>query len=272
MNIGFRYGFYGDKYLFKVEADLNVSVDYYRELKEILKIKKVLNYYFARVGNKGSDGGYIMVNDFRPSGIAYSFGINRDTSWDLEMAERGYQVYMYDHTVSGYTLNNPSFHFFKEGLGSTFQKTGPLNSLKNYVLRNLHKNNANMILKIDVEGAEWDFLETVEPATLKQFDQIVIEFHDLVKACPETAWRHKIELMKKMNETHQLIHLHGNNSGFVLNIGNSTFSDSMEATYVLKDKYETIDADIVLPISSDCPNDAGRPELELGRWNDPLIV
>ena len=36
-----------------------------------------------------------------------------------------------------------------------------------------------MILKMDVEGAEWDFLDTVDTKTLKQFDQIVFEYHEL---------------------------------------------------------------------------------------------
>ena len=274
MNIGFRYGFYGDNCLYKLDADLNVSVDYYKELKELLKIKKVKNYFLARVGNNDKDGGYIMVNDFLESGgIAYSFGINREYSWDAELAERGYDVYMYDHTIGGYSLTNDGFHFFKEGLGRNFQVTGPLNSVKNYVLRNLHKDKKNMILKIDTEGAEWDFLETVETSTLMQFDQIIMEVHGLVKACPEESWKNRLNLLRKLNETHQLIHLHANNSSYLLELGNSCFADVVEVTYALKDKYEFADVEnLELPISSDYPNDAGRPDVVLGRWNDKLVV
>lgn len=53
---------------------------------------------FVRVGN-AHDGGYVMLNDFAHRNIAYSIGINDDVSWDFDMAERGFDVYMYDHTI-----------------------------------------------------------------------------------------------------------------------------------------------------------------------------
>ena len=45
------------------------------------------------------DGGYILLDDFHEGSIAYSFGISTDVTWDKEMASRGYDVFMYDHTI-----------------------------------------------------------------------------------------------------------------------------------------------------------------------------
>ena len=50
-------------------------------------------------------------------GIAYSLGIADDISWDEDMAQRGYDVYMYDPTIDALPKEHQKFHFFKQGIG-----------------------------------------------------------------------------------------------------------------------------------------------------------
>ena len=127
-----------------------------------------------------------------------------------------------------------------------------------------------MILKMDVEGAEWDFLDTITSKILKQFDQIVIELHNVVRACNDYEKDRRIQLLEKINKTHQLIHLHGNNTAYVLQMKNMTFPDVIELSYVNKDKYKTIeDKNLVLPTPLDIPNDKNREDIYLGKWNLP---
>lgn len=272
MNIEYKWGFYVGGHLINVEAGLNVSKDYYKNLKRVLKIEKMQDYYMTRVGNSNRDGGYIMANDFVCPSQAYSFGISNDVSWDLDMASKGYKIFMYDHTINGLPIDNQNFNFFKEGLGGKHSKNGPLDTLENYIIRNKHTNNKNMILKIDVEGAEWDFLETVKPEILQQFDQILFEFHNLVRACSEDEQQRKINALEKLNKTHQLIHLHGNNCGYQLTIGGALIPDVIEVTYVNKSKYKTVeDTELDLPNHLDYPNDLGRKDIMLGNWNTTLI-
>ena len=76
-------------------SEVNVNFKYYELLRERLKIKKVIGKNFVRFG-KPNDGGYVMVDNFKTSGVAYSFGINNDVSWDSDMATRGYEIFMYD--------------------------------------------------------------------------------------------------------------------------------------------------------------------------------
>ena len=47
----------------------NADENYYRELKNLLKIKRVKNIPFVRVG-KANDGGYIMLDAFQNRGGA----------------------------------------------------------------------------------------------------------------------------------------------------------------------------------------------------------
>lgn len=268
MNINFKCGYYYGGRLIEISADLNADKDYYTELKKLLKIKRLTDYPLIRIGEQNRDGGYVMANNFLSEGIAYSFGICDDISWDLAMTRYDYNIFMYDHTINKLPTTNSKFHFFKEGLSGTDEKNKPLKSLKYYIEQNNHSKTKNIILKMDVEGAEWDFLETVDTKTLKQFDQIVFEMHNLVRpACGDRA----LKLLEKLNKTHQLIHLHGNNSGYLLTVGDTIFPDVIETSYVNKNNYNTIDDDyVVLPSPLDMPNDMGRPDVPLGLWNTPV--
>ena len=272
MDINFTWGFYGAGGLYNISADLNVDIEYYKKLKELLKIYKVENYNLVRIGLGNGDGGYIMLNDFVDAGIAYSFGICNDVTWDNIMAELGYNIWQYDHTIEALPYDRKEFHFFKEGISGKDEENTPLKTLGYYMKRNGHEENKNMILKMDVEGCEWDFLETVTSKILKQFDQITFEYHNLVRA--KSAGSGKIlSLLEKINKTHAVVHVHGNNTGYQLKIGDTIFPDVLEVTYVNKNKYKISEDDsIVLPITLDTANDKNRKDIILGKWNIPLNV
>ena len=271
MEINVKWGYYTDCPRFcGFDIDLYIESEYYKKLKECLKLYKAEEYEYSRIGLPGRDGGYIMLNDFGDSNIAYSFGICNDVSWDNVMAEVGYDIYQYDHTINALPFARKEFHWFKEGISGTDTENAQLKSLKYFLDRNGHLEQKNMILKMDVEGAEWDFLETVTPKILKQFDQIVFEMHNLVRSKDS----HRIiSLLEKLNKTHALIHIHGNNCGVQLKMGNTIFPDVIETTYVNKAKYKTTEIDSVsLPLTLDAPNDRGREDIKLGNWNEPLKI
>lgn len=269
MDIQFSYGFYDGKgTLYNVKADLNASYKYYKNLKKVLEVYKLKDVPLVRIGLQDRDGGYIMADDFNNGGIAYSFGICDDVSWDSSMADYGYSIYMYDHTIKELPKTRDEFHFFKEGIAGMDRSDLPLKTLSYYLNKNGHSQNKNMILKMDVEGAEWSFLETVNSKVLEQFDQIVLEFHALVQAGDSDK---KLRMLKKINKTHRLVHLHGNNTNYIVKIGDTFFPNVIEATYVRKNKYKTEKyKDLVLPIDIDKPNDYGRSDILLGKWNSPL--
>lgn len=83
--------------LVPTEIDLDISVDFYRLLLQEIKVVNPIGKTFCRIG-RDYDGGYLMLNVFHGN-IAYSFGINDDVSWDEDVANRGYEVYLYDHTI-----------------------------------------------------------------------------------------------------------------------------------------------------------------------------
>lgn len=246
---------------------LTADEGYYRRLHGLLHISGAEGYPIVRIGRE-NDGGYVMLDDF-PGGVAYSFGIAGDVSWDRDMASRGYDLFMYDHTIDGLPEENPRFHWEKLGIADGRTHDDRLKTLEELISRNGHEGKRNMILKMDVEGAEWGFLEAVSSGTLSQFSQIVFEFHDMTSPEDEDA---VLDALRKLNATHQLIHLHANNFGNYVVSGGKNFASVLEASYVLRENYrlEEID-DVILPLDIDSPNDKYYPEIELGRWNSEFV-
>ena len=252
------------------DEKINVTPEYYQLLRERLKIKKVVDKNFVRLG-RNSDGGYIMVDNLNVSGggIAYSFGIGNDVSWDLDMARRGYEIFMYDPTIDALPCNHEKFHFFKEGVLGLEVKEKHLNTLENFIKRNGHEGKSNMILKMDVEGAEWSVLSTVTSETLNQFDHILFEFHGLTQPKDQSVMNATLACISKINRTHSLVHLHACNCGTILTLDDKIlFPNTLELTYVKTSNYELVDDEnIYLPIPLDASCNGGTPDIPLGYWN-----
>ena len=134
--------------------------------------------------------------------------------------------------------------------------------------KNGHDNGRDMILKIDTEGAEWDFLRQVDSATLQQFDQIIFEFHNLIAGQTYEQMADKIAAFAKMNKTHGLVHLHGTNMDMQVIVDGNVWPNALEATYVNRQNYVLTSGDnIILPNALDRPSDENREEIILGKWN-----
>ena len=252
-----------------LDLDFNIIPEYFRELVETLQIKHPKNFSLARAGNV-NDGGYILINNLsNRNGIAYSFGINDDVSFDNAIANCGYDVFMYDMTIDDLPYHRPEFHFFKEGIGGKFDSVQKLDTLDHFIQRNGHQNQRNMILKMDVEGAEYDFIEQTDLKTLEQFDQMTFEFHDVIMGINLERANRIISCFKKLNQTHQVIHLHANNNGQVITYEGGKYPELLEVTYANRANYEFIDnEEIILPLPNlDSPNLPQYPEITLGNWN-----
>lgn len=214
------------------------------------------------------DGGYTVIKNkadglLSSSRVAYSLGICDDVSFDLALAKRGYEVFQYDHTIDALPVNCRRFHWRKTGVTGS-SETAQLKSLETILREDGNADRSGMLLKCDIEGAEWDMLADCSEETLRRFDQIVIELHGLL----DFAKRQKIlRVLKKLTASHQAVHIHGNNNSSVGFCGKLVTPDVLEATLLLKDKYTTCPADIILPCPLDQPCTSSIPEILLGRWN-----
>ncbi len=232
----------------------------FSKLRTLLKCRSINddNIKYCRLG-KENDGGYYMVDCFKGVTKAYSFGISNDVSWDKCIASRNIDIFMYDHTIPCLPEENEKFHWHKVGLASSATSQGrSLKTLEQIVIENGHTDDDNMILKMDVEGVELEGLYTTPQTVLEQFSQIVIEIHYFTD---ERFFESLSKMLEKMNETHQVIHVHANNYGNAFYSGDIVFTDAIEVTYVRKKDYKFKSYELDNWMDQPCYN--GRDEIEL---------
>ena len=249
-----RNNFYGEK-VYQTSRYKRASI-----LKKLLKIKEIRKNCLCRIGRE-HDGGYAMLDDFANISAAYSFGISNDVSWDRDIAEMGLDVFMYDDTITALPEYNEKFHFHKMGVADKVDDASPeLETLSNIILSNGHSKSESLILKMDVEGCEWGVLKMTSNEDLCRFKQIVLEIHGLTN---EMNFTKICEVLEKINENFDLIHLHANNYSNIIYIGDILISDAMEVTYVRKE----VD---IIPVDQNQYEDqkcwVARDEIDLLNW------
>jgi len=128
--------------------------------------KRVIGKTKILVGEK-SDGCYVLLDDFENVRFAYSFGISDKIQFDTALARRGIDIYMYDHTIDSLPYNDTKFHWSKIGICAKNEATDNLKTLEDLIKLNGHTSEKNMILKLDVEGAEWNPLNEINEDILR---------------------------------------------------------------------------------------------------------
>ena len=209
----------------------------------LLLTKKVVGKERILLGDK-NDGSYVLLNDFENIKYAYSFGIADRIQFDDDLAKRNIDVYMYDHTISQLPHNNEKFHWKKIGIAGNAEKNYQLKTLEDLIVENGHSNEYNMILKIDVEEAEWNSLNDLSEERIKQFKYIVIEYHFL----KESNIKLYHDVLKKIYKTHQPFYhrCHGRENLIILE--NNIICKYLEVSYVIRDNYQFEKDDTIYPL------------------------
>ncbi|AUN95708.1 class I SAM-dependent methyltransferase [Pseudazoarcus pumilus] len=240
-------------------------------LMHLLKPEALVDGDYVRLG-RDHDGGYVMAADLLNGGVAYSFGIADDVSWDADMAERGYEVFQYDHTIERLPDSHERFHFEAVGICPSGRDGGRLRSLYALLERNGHAARRDLVLKIDVEGAEWEVFAAMPAESLRCFAQIVVELHWLDRAGDAAFFATAHEALSRLRREFVPVHVHGNNYGGLRVLGGVCIAPVLEVTYVRRDLARTKPDDRCFPTPLDQPNHPDRPDLWLGRFEYPEPV
>lgn len=235
---------------------------YFNQVKNLCRCKKAIDYNLVRIGGN-TDGGYVMLDEFKSNYVAYSFGIGRDVSWDMKVADYGLKVHCYDHTIDRLPLDDERLQFHQIGIGACDYPKKRIMSINSILKQNGDEKRDNMILKIDVEGAEWDFIDSIDSCILEKFRQITMELHGL---CEVLDSEKKIRVLKKIRKTHYPVWIHANNN-MQIEFGNKTECPYLlEITYARKEAYLFEDIHYNCPIEIDRPNMDNMLDIELIGW------
>ena len=212
-----------------------------------------------RVGGP-TDGGYVMAAPLTASG-ALSIGVGSDVSWDQDIAFRGIPVAMFDHTIRKPPQVVPNSTFHRIGIGPTTTQTiKPLDQLLEIAGA---QGRNDVLLKMDVEGAEWASLTRPRPANLEPFTQIVVELHGLAKLKDERAAAPILTAIEHLTATHAPIHVHANNYDELVRFGTWWFPNAIELSLIRKDLLANPQPAMSMRTDLDAPCDPRVTEIDL---------
>ena len=122
---------------------------------------------------------------------------------------------------------------------------------------------------MDIEGAEWDVFDETPSAIVQQFSQIVLEFHGLVPRRTANGSSLILKVLKKINETHQSIHVHANTASSTLWIGDIVLPSLLEVTFIRRRDFQhrLVSNGRRFPTELDQPTLAGLRDLDLGTFS-----
>ena len=223
---------------------------------DLLKVYESKKYKKIRLG-KDHDGGYIIYDNI-PCDILFSCGILNDDSFEHEFTKKyNCKCIAFDGSIQKLPHPSPDIKFVKKFIGGK-------NTDKFTNLHELISENKNIILKMDIEGGEYPFLNSLPKKLLNKINMIAIEFHS-----SKLKWGYfddleKLNCFKKLNSTHCLCHIHGNNNGGVREYNGVIVPQVFECLYIKKKFVKDAKLNTeMLPSKLDMRNVRTKPEIDL---------
>ena len=188
--------------------------------KTLPQIKKL------RIG-RDNDGGYVCCQLPVNYNLLISCGIADDISFEEQFVSKyNCTCVAFDGTIGGLPNPNSPINWVKKNIGIT--NDANTTNLTNYIddyIKHFQCALPNIFLKMDIEGHEIAWINSIDEKYFEYFQQIIIEFH--WPFTPEAA-----AAIKKLNKYFMLAHLHGNNACGMRTFANVNFPNVFECTWI----------------------------------------
>jgi len=253
----------------------------------MLELKDFQPFNYDNLVRRGStnDGGYLLPSDISAQ-FLISLGLGDDWKFELDLIKykQVSKFIVFDHSVTLLSLIKKltrikrklkvffyravvlirylrDFILFKNlHVKKKITKYGSIENFREISLNEIFKefivdSKSTIILKIDIEGSEYEIIEQI----LKLSSQtlvLIIEFHEIHKM--KEKFKSSLEQLKS---SFILIHTHANNYG---EIDEFSIPDVCEFTFINMNMYATNKKVSKLPrIGLDSPSTPGRPDYEM---------
>ncbi|MGH9175477.1 MAG: hypothetical protein ACRD1H_14020, partial [Vicinamibacterales bacterium] len=184
-------------------ADPKVRQTLFDELQPVV----LANCDFQRFGEP-NDGGYLMCGNLLDDVEAgYSYGIANYDKWGCDISTKfGVKLHQYDcfdTRQPACPKGDTVFHAECVGDRPKTEERRVFDTMAGQFAKNGDANK-RLVVKMDVEGAEWDSLLHASDATLQRIDQLAIELHFFDK-------RDFVKVVRRLKQFFHVAHLHFNN-------------------------------------------------------------
>ncbi len=235
----------------------------------ILDFRKMLipvdnGFELIRAGSN-SDGGYLVPNDF--IGISKLISGGCDAEWSFEkffLDNHNVESIIVDRIEKKPTKLSPRVEYIDAWIGEGANQG--FISLAS-ILENLPRNREpDLILQLDIEGAEFSELQRITENDLKRFRIVIVEFHGLERAINREYFKSVISpVFRKMLKHFDLVHSHANNCCGAISVYGVTIPRVMELTFHSVSRRSDTCKNRQIPHELDVPNDPSKPDVNWAR-------
>jgi hypothetical protein len=218
-----------------------------------------------RIG-PNADGGYLVPDDLAGIRHAFSPGVANESGFETDLAERGLDVFLADYSVEGPARRHTRFVFDKRFVGCVTDQR--YMTLDDWHAAKLGRDESDLLLQMDIEGAEYETLFAASPALMRKFRIMVIEFHDLPQLWSEPFFKIAARLFAKLLATHTVVHIHPNNCCGSVKSAGIEIPRIAEFTLLRNDRLRSTKPRTTFPHPLDRSNVAKKAPLHLPRcWH-----
>ena len=196
--------------------------------------------HLVSVGATG-DGCYMMTErDIKSAKYLISGGIEDNNSFEIELADLGINGIQVDNSIKVPPVTHKNLHFLHGTLGLGNRETFSINQhLSETPL-------SNVVLKLDIEGAEYDVINEINPSNLRKISSIVIELHNLDLIYKDSFWNQVCNMLKKLKKAELFpCFVSANNATSAEILGGVLIPRNLEVTFTrkvnLKSKFDSSD-------------------------------
>lgn len=221
------------------------------QIREFL-IPKACPVELLRVGGS-RDGAYLLPDDLDGISACFSPGVNNFKFFEDEVCKRwSIACHLCDFSSDVENFSTPLMQgmqtFEKKWLDITDDADSI--SLAEWVDSYAPEPSGDLLMQMDIEGAEYRNLLATSQILLQRFRVIVIELHGLQALVEGGELKQPIEnLLMKLDETHVCVHAHPNNCcGDVLDsTSGMNLPRVIELTLLRRDRFQGLEQDWIQP-------------------------
>lgn len=206
------------------------------------------------------DGGYLVPDDLEGLTACFSPGVGTIAAFEADIESRGIPAFLLDPTVpppGGFERR-----FEARFLGTVTSDTST--TLEDWVARAVGPEPGAPLLQMDIEGDEWDVLESASRELLRRFRIVVVELHDLDRMRdPEWLSRH-LGIIQRLMRDFVVVHLHANNCCVPVTVRGIAIPPVLEVTLHRRDRVMHADPLVDAHHPMDRPNLTDLPDRPLG--------
>ena len=221
----------------------------------------VTEHALIRMGHD-SDGGYLIPDDLDGIVACFSPGVSDYATFEASLLKRGIPCFLADGSVDSAPIKDDMVQFTKKFLGVTTSDLAV--TLDDWVDSN-KPGDEDLVLQMDIEGAEWPVLLNVSRRTLRRFRIIVVELHNLERLMDMHAFVIVKSTLERLLDDFYVVHNHPNNDGGSVRFRSLVIPRMQEMTFIRKDRVTTTRLAQTFPHPLDRKNVVSKADVPLPR-------